>query len=72
MLINLTGCNVNGKYYPEGEMIVGYAKECENCYCVDSQIRCNAVVCSLAATTDQHCLPLYTAGHCCPTGFKCK
>ncbi|XP_021916025.1 uncharacterized protein LOC110828042 isoform X2 [Zootermopsis nevadensis] len=64
------GCELNGQFYPEGEMVQTVARsKCEKCYCLKSRIQCVTIECT---PPPLGCSPVITSGKCCPTSYNCS
>ncbi|XP_073984310.1 uncharacterized protein isoform X3 [Rhodnius prolixus] len=66
----LSGCEVNGTVYPEGERIEKMENQCEHCYCMKGKIMCDPIVCKVPV--NNLCTPVHSNGHCCPTSYNCS
>jgi hypothetical protein len=64
------GCELNGQFYPEGEMVQTVARsKCENCFCMKGRIQCMTIECTPPLLG---CSPVITSGKCCPTSYNCS
>lgn len=63
------GCEMNGKYYPDGAQVDGDPeKPCELCYCIRNRTACVMQECILHV---EGCEPVFQPGVCCPVRYKC-
>jgi hypothetical protein len=70
MFIMIEGCELDGRFYPEGEMVQGVAQsQCENCFCMKGRIQCMTIECTPPLLG---CSPILTSGKCCPTSYNCS
>lgn len=70
MFIMTTGCEMDGQFYPEGEMVQGVAQSpCENCFCMKGRIQCLTIECT---PLPSGCSPILTSGKCCPSSYNCS
>jgi len=70
MFFMTAGCEMGGRFYPEGEMVQGVAQsQCENCFCMKGRIQCMTIECTPPLLG---CSPVLTSGKCCPTSYNCS
>ncbi|KAL9900360.1 tenectin isoform 1-T2 [Glossina fuscipes fuscipes] len=63
------GCNLNGKFYPEGAQVPSNpTTPCELCYCIKNRTSCLMQECTLYI---EGCMPIYNRGSCCPIRYNC-
>uniref|UniRef100_A0A1A9ZDU0 VWFC domain-containing protein n=1 Tax=Glossina pallidipes TaxID=7398 RepID=A0A1A9ZDU0_GLOPL len=63
------GCNLNGKFYPEGAQVPSNpTTPCELCYCIKNRTSCLMQECTLHI---EGCMPIYNRGSCCPIRYNC-
>ncbi|XP_023704430.1 uncharacterized protein LOC111862881 isoform X2 [Cryptotermes secundus] len=67
---SFVGCELDGQFYPEGEMVHTVAQsKCENCFCMKGRVQCMTIECTPPLLG---CSPIITSGKCCPTSYNCS
>ncbi|KAH7956577.1 hypothetical protein HPB52_010677 [Rhipicephalus sanguineus] len=61
------GCEQDGKFYKDGEVVPSPQSPCYVCYCQGSSISCSLVACQFRGD----CEPRYVDGECCPRYDHC-
>ncbi|OQV22083.1 hypothetical protein BV898_03928 [Hypsibius exemplaris] len=74
----LVSCSHGGVQYQAGEMVEHDNQRCQQCRCgAEGRVKCQPVAsCGLPSWIGelggQDCVPVYTAGSCCPTDYSCR